>query len=226
MWVFQEYNVKKKQSVQKSSLIRPTPAHVHAEITHTNRHMRILNVIKSSNSWGIQPHSESGGGRRCFAVCSQERYCDATASRALIWGAHTLLRAHTHRGGDVRRFASCRGALDKKPVTHTTCDGRQPRRVLLLRRLISGRLALPRVSDWVFYWGILRQWWRTRPKTGRFSISKLWWVWDEVIDRALRHVSVHAGFFNGLHPPAEHCCWGWLQEETVCGWIFMYIKSW
>lgn len=87
-----------------------------------------------------------------------------------------------------------------------TCDGSPTCRVLpllvlpllvllFLRRLISGRLALLRVSDRGVLMRILRQWWRTRPKTGRFSISKLWWVSDEVIDGVWRHVSAHDGIF-------------------------------
>lgn len=124
-----------------------------------------------------------------------------------------------------------------------TCDGSPTCRVLpllvllFLRRLISGRLALLRVSDRGVLMRILRQWWRTRPKTGRFSISKLWWVSDEVIDGVWRHVSAHDGIFfffffmdvvvgpGRMRLPAAHPRPVWEQEEAVYGFyqVFLHV---
>lgn len=177
-------------------------------LSHLRRKKKKEKKIRTSSS-PVSPQErqrlgESGGGRRCFAVKPHQRCLEATSSHSLSSGsrthARTFAHARTHRGGDGALHHA--GELMIWNLLHKrTCDGSPTCRVLpllvllFLRRLISGRLALLRVSDRGVLMRILRQWWRTRPKTGRFSISKLWWVSDEVIDGVWRHVSAHDGIF-------------------------------
>lgn len=219
-------------------------------LSHLRRKKKKEKKIRTSSS-PVSPQErqrlgESGGGRRCFAVKPHQRCFEATSSHSLSSGsrthARTFAHARTHRGGDGALHHA--GELMIWNLLHKrTCDGSPTCRVLpllvllFLRRLISGRLALLRVSDRGVLMRILRQWWRTRPKTGRFSISKLWWVSDEVIDGVWRHVSAHDGIFfffffmdvvvgpGRMRLPAAHPRPVWEQEEAVCGFyqVFLHV---
>lgn len=193
---------KKKKHTQQIIVIQTTTYHTSAEKKKKERKIRTSSSPVSPQE--RQRLGESGGGRRCFAVKPHQRCLEATSSHSLSSGsrthARTFAHARTHRGGDGALHHA--GELMIWNLLHKrTCDGSPTCRVLpllvllFLRRLISGRLALLRVSDRGVLMRILRQWWRTRPKTGRFSISKLWWVSDEVIDGVWRHVSAHDGIF-------------------------------
>lgn len=152
-WVFQKCHariiIKKTytthHNLSKQSVIAPAPAHASAQKHQKNKKKSEHHQVQE-----LQRETAAQWEWRREAV-----FCSQTAP-ALLRGdgrlyshlAHTHTPTHTpiHTHTRRRRFASCRRAHDKKPVTRCTCDGGQPRRVLL-HRLIRGRLALLGVSD-------------------------------------------------------------------------------
>lgn len=81
-----------------------------------------------------------------------------------------------------------------------------------------------------FLWGslmrILPQWWRTRPKTGRSSTSKLWWVSDEVTDLGLSRVEgFHGCLFDWRTGAAGACsAVSWTRIAGECAALVSNIS--
>lgn len=141
--------------------------------------------------------SNSGGEAAALCEWRREEALCSQGAPALLRGDMRLLIWRAHTNTRTRSAAALCVMQGSRPVAADLLHMHmwwQPDRVHHCRLKTHESLGSGVLMR------ILRQWWRTRPRTGRFSISKLWWVSDEVIDDGFSNV----GFCG--------CLCGWRME--------------